>query len=143
MLLGGVAGTIWGGALADRVDRRRVVNLSLALTPLIAAGIALVGMHAPSYLLLVPLATAFGIALGLSASVVVVIGLEYLPQRIGVASGVTLGLAVTVGGLMAPVFGAIGDRFGLIPVFGTIAAFGVLAFAASLMLPRPVALMRA
>ncbi len=143
MLLGGVAGTVWGGALADRIDRRRVVNASLALTPIFAAAIAVAGSHAPSYAVLVPLAIAFGVALGLSAGVVVVIGQEYLPKRIGVASGVTLGLAVTVGGLMAPVFGALGDRDGLVPVFAAIAVFGVLAFIASLFLPKPAALGRA
>lgn len=142
LLLGGVAGTIWGGSLADRIDRRSVVTGSLVLTALFGCGIVIAGLRAPSYEVLVPLAIGFGFALGLSASVVVVLGQEYLPQRIGVASGMTLGLAVTIGGLMAPVFGAIGDRYGLIAVFVAIAIFGVLAAIASFWLPKPAGLAR-
>ena len=140
LLVGGAAGTVWGGAIADRIDRRRVVTLSLALTALCGAGIALCGLYAASYALFVPLAIAFGVSLGLSASVIVVIGQEYLPKRIGVASGLTLGLAVTIGGLAAPMFGAIGDRYGLVPVFEAIVVFAVLSLAGSFLLPRVHAL---
>ena len=38
-------------------------------------------------------------------SVLVVLGQEYLPHRVGMASGVTLGLAVSVGGMCAPLLG--------------------------------------
>ena len=136
MLVGGAVGTVVGGRLADRFDRRRIVSLSLVFTALFAAAIAYCGMHAPSFALLLLLGIGFGVALGLSASVIVVIGQEYLPKRIGVASGVTLGLAVTIGGLAAPVFGAIGDRYGLIPVFAVIAFFAVLSLALSFFMPQ-------
>ena len=45
--------------------------------------------------LLVPLA----VFLFMPTSVLVVLGQEYLPRRVGMASGVTLGLAVSVGGM--------------------------------------------
>ena len=45
--------------------------------------------------LLVPLA----VFIFMPTSVLVVLGQEYLPQRVGMASGVTLGLAVSVGGM--------------------------------------------
>lgn len=137
MLVGGVFGTMWGGRLADRVDRRHVVSWSLLLTAIAGAVIALAGHNAPYYAILIPLAVAFGMSLGLSASVVVVIGQEYLPKRIGVASGVTLGLAVTIGGLAAPLFGAIGDRYGLVTVFEVVAIFAAISFGASFILPKP------
>lgn len=140
LLVGGAAGTIWGGSIADRIDRRRVVTLSLALTAIFGAAIALCGLFAPSFVLFVPLGIAFGVSLGLSASVIVVIGQEYLPKRIGVASGLTLGLAVTIGGLAAPMFGAIGDRYGLVQVFEAIVVFAVLSLAGSFLLPRVHAL---
>ena len=136
LLLGGAAGTIWGGRLADRIDRRRVVSFSLALTAVFGVAICLAGLHAPFYPLVVLLATLFGISLGLSAGVIVLIGQEYLPTRIGVASGVTLGLAVTIGGLAAPIFGWIGDTRGLVSVYAAVTLFAVLSLAASFFMTK-------
>jgi FSR family fosmidomycin resistance protein-like MFS transporter len=137
LLLAGSIGTIWGGRLADRFDRRHVISVSLALTAVFAAAIAAAGHYAPSFALLVLLSIALGLVFGLSASVVVVVGQEYLPHRIGIASGVTLGLAVTIGGIAAPLFGAIGDHYGLVTVFSAIAVFSVLSLAVSFLMPRP------
>jgi MFS transporter, FSR family, fosmidomycin resistance protein len=143
MLIAGALGTLWGGRLADRFDRRHVVTFSMIGTTALGGAIVALGLYAPSFALLVPLGALFGLALGSSAGVLVVIGQEYLPQRIGIASGLTLGLSVTIGGLMAPVFGWIGDHHGLIAVFATIGAFALLALLASLALPKPPALERA
>ncbi len=143
MLLGGAAGTLWGGRLADRLDRRRVISISLLFTTVFGAAIVLAGTYVPQFAVLVPLAVAFGVSIGLSAGVIVVVGQEYLPQRIGMAAGVTLGLSVTIGGFAAPLFGAIGDRHGLIPVFATATVFAVLALAVSLVMPKPAQLARA
>jgi FSR family fosmidomycin resistance protein-like MFS transporter len=140
LLIAGAAGTVWGGKIADRIDRRRVVSLSLALTALSAIAIALCGTYAPSYALYVPLAIAFGFSLGISASVIVVIGQEYLPKRIGVASGLTLGLAVTIGGLAAPFFGTIGDRFGMVAIFAVVTIFAAMSLIGSFFMPRVHAL---
>ena len=143
LLVGGAIGTMQGGRLADRFDRRRIISLSLALTTVSAALLALCGAYLHFSLLMIALAFCFGTSLGLSAGVLVVLGQEYLPKHIGVASGVTLGLANTVGGLAAPAFGKIGDDFGLVMVFATIAAFALLAFAGSFTMPKPAALAKA
>ncbi|MEO6835100.1 MAG: MFS transporter [Candidatus Tumulicola sp.] len=138
MLLGGAFGTLWGGRLADRIDRRRVISVSLLFTTVFGAGIVVAGIYAPQFWTLVPIAVAFGIAIGLSAGVIVVIGQEYLPQRIGIAAGVTLGLSATIGGFAAPLFGVIGDRYGLLPVFAAATAFAVLSLGVSFFMPKPV-----
>jgi FSR family fosmidomycin resistance protein-like MFS transporter len=136
MLLAGVAGTLKGGKLADRYDRRRIILLSVALVCAIAVAIGIVGLlHAPVWVLFI-LALAIGYAISLSASVIVVVGQELLPNRIGVASGVTLGLAVSVGGIGAPIYGLIGDRAGLPIVFLAIAAVALVAAFGSALLPR-------
>lgn len=137
LLLGGAIGTMQGGRLADRVDRRRVITLSLALTAVFGALLALCGTYFHAYAAMTLLALGFGISLGLSAGVLVVLGQEYLPKHIGVASGVTLGLANTIGGLAAPAFGKVGDDFGLVMVYVTIAAFAVLAFGGTFLMPKP------
>ncbi len=136
LLLGGAGGTMLGGVLGDRFDRRHVISISLVLTALCAVAIAYTGaLQMPA--LTVVLAALFGTSLGLSAGVLVVLGQEYLPKRIGVASGVTLGLANTIGGIAAPAFGQIGDAFGLVSVFLTIAVFAVLALGGSVLMPKP------
>jgi MFS transporter, FSR family, fosmidomycin resistance protein len=136
LLAGGAAGTMLGGVLGDRFDRRHVISISLVLTALCGLAIAWTGaLQIPA--LTVVLAALFGASLGLSAGVLVVLGQEYLPKRIGVASGVTLGLANTIGGIAAPAFGHIGDTFGLVSVFLTIAIFAVLALGGSLVMPKP------
>jgi len=139
LLAGGAGGTMLGGLLGERVDRRRIISISLLFTALFAAAVAYTGSLA-LLPLTIALSLCFGIALGLSAGVLVVLGQEYLPKRIGVASGVTLGLANTIGGIAAPAFGHIGDIFGLVSVFLTIAIFAVLALAGSLAMPKPAAL---
>lgn len=137
LLFGGAIGTMTGGRLADRIDRRRVISLSLALTCACAAVLAVAGNYAPYLPVLTVLSFAFGVSLGLSAGVLVVVGQEFLPKHIGIASGVTLGLANTVGGLAAPAFGKLGDDHGLIAVFEVVAIFAFLALAMSFALPRP------
>lgn len=136
LLFAGAAGTLWGGRMGERHDRRRVISLSLLCAGVSAIALAVAGFYVPVYPLLCLLAIVFGVSLGLSAGVIVVVGQEYLPKRIGVASGVTLGLAVTIGGLSAPVFGAIGDHYGLVVVFATVALCALLSLAWSFFLPR-------
>jgi MFS transporter, FSR family, fosmidomycin resistance protein len=74
--------------------------------------------------ILVPLA----VFMFLPTSVLVVLGQEYLPNRVGMASGVTLGLAVSVGGMCAPLLGRMGDWYGMGRVFAVL--LGLLGLAA-------------
>jgi MFS transporter, FSR family, fosmidomycin resistance protein len=137
LLAGGAVGTIAGGLLGERMDRRRVVTLSLLFTTLAGLAIAIAGATLHSILLMIVLAPLFGVALGLAAGVLVVLGQEYLPKNIGIASGVTLGLANTIGGIAAPIFGHIGDAFGMVNLFLTIALFALLGTGGSLLMPKP------
>jgi len=81
--------------------------------------------------LLVPLA----VFLFLPTSVLVVLGQEYLPNRVGLASGVTLGLAVSVGGMCAPLLGRLGDRYGLGIVVAILLTLLAMAAAQTYALP--------
>lgn len=131
-LLGaGVVGTLVGGRLADRHGRRVVVLASLAgLAPLIAL-LATTTDARVAAALLVPV----GFVLYVPFSVLVVMGQEYLPNRIGTASGLTMGLAVTAGGLSAPLLGRLADHGGVAAPLLLVAALPVLAFAVALTLP--------
>ncbi len=65
----------------------------------------------------------------------VVLGQSYLPRRVGLASGITLGLAFSFGGLTTPLLGYIGDHHGLRATIGVVACMPLLCLALSLMLP--------
>jgi len=129
-----VAGTLIGGQLADRYGRRIVVVVSFAaLGPLLFLFLSAHALGAAG-ILLVPV----GIALAASTSVVVVMAQEYLPDRIGLAAGVTQGMSMTVGGMLMPVFGAVADHYGLRYALALLALVPALAFAMSLTLEETV-----
>src|SRR5262249_38035085 len=46
-------------------------------------------------------------------SLQVTLGQDYLPSRVGTASGITLGLTVSIGGLVSPVIRALADATSL------------------------------
>jgi FSR family fosmidomycin resistance protein-like MFS transporter len=131
MLLGGAVGTLIGGPLADRVGRRTVlVGSMLALPPLI------VGFLISGPVLAVVFAAFAGAVTIATFAVTIVMGQEYLPGRIGVASGVTIGLSIGLGGAGAPLLGLVADAHGPRAVFELIAVFPLLALLLSLALPH-------
>jgi FSR family fosmidomycin resistance protein-like MFS transporter len=132
MLFAGVFGTLAGGWLADRFGRRVVVFGSMVgLLPLLLAFV-IASRPGLALAILVPI----GIALSLPFSVMTVLGQEYLPGRVGTASGVTIGLAVTLGGLVAPLLGRFADVHGLRAAVWTIVFVPAFGAAAALTLPR-------
>ncbi len=132
LLLGGIAGTLIGGRLADRVGRRPILVGSMALLPPLIF-LLLEMERGPVLVLLLVLVGAMVVA---SYTVTVVMGQEYLPNRVGVASGVTLGLAIGMGGVGASVLGIVADRFSLETVMVIIAALPLAALALTLTLPK-------
>jgi MFS transporter, FSR family, fosmidomycin resistance protein len=131
MLLGGAAGTLIGGSLADRFGRRTVLVGSMIVTPPLIVGFLLSG----PVLALVFAALAGAVTIATFA-VTIVMGQEYLPGRLGVSAGVTIGLSIGLGGVGAPLLGVLGDSAGLRAVFETVAALPLAALALTLALPR-------
>ncbi|WP_326686473.1 MULTISPECIES: MFS transporter [unclassified Streptomyces] len=104
LYLGGAVGTVAGGMFAARWGRVPVVQWSYALTALAVAGVVFV----PGPLLYVCVAlTSAGLYVPFSLHVT--LGQDYLPRRVGTAGGVTLGLTVSIGGLVSPLIGALAD----------------------------------
>jgi MFS transporter, FSR family, fosmidomycin resistance protein len=129
----GVIGTLSGGWLADHWQRVGVLRLGYGLG---AAAILLV-VAAPDVVVLFIAAFVLGIVLFAPFAVQVTLGQDFLPNRIGIASGVTLGLAVSAGGVAAPLFGWLADSYGLPTALGTIAAFPAVACALTFLLRDP------
>jgi FSR family fosmidomycin resistance protein-like MFS transporter len=128
-----VVGTLLGGRMADRYGRKIVVATSMAAqVPFVLVFLRSGGVTMAS-IFLIPI----GLALAASTSVVVVMGQEYLPNRVGLAAGVTLGLSMTVGGLLMPLVGSIADHYGLRTAMTLLALVPAIAFALSLGLHEP------
>lgn len=128
----GIAGSLIGGQLADRIGRKPVIVLGFVLAsltffwaytttnPLIAFAALIVA----------------GVAFNLPVSASVILGQEYLPNSIGTASGVTMGLAVSAGGILSPVLGHIGDKHGLGLVMQIVIWLTVASLVASALMPK-------
>jgi len=131
--LAGVAGNLLGGKLADRVGHRRVALAGFVLlTPLIPL---LLWVPNQAAALLALMAT--GACLASTYSPVIILGQQYLPNHIGLSSGVTLGIAVAIGGVTTPLLGRIGDMYGLWYALAVLAILPVLSAGLALTLPPP------
>ncbi len=129
-LAAGALGTLVGGGLVDRWGARTVlVGTMVAILPLL---LLLPLVAEPAAMLLVGTIGFFTIA---SFSVTVVLGQAYLPNHVGLASGVTLGLAIGLGGVMATALGVVADTWGVETVLWTIAVLPVPAILLAISLP--------
>jgi MFS transporter, FSR family, fosmidomycin resistance protein len=104
----GALGGMLGGYLSDRIGRQRVIVSSLVSFPIFMA--VAMRLSGPFSWLFLAIA---GISLLASFSVTVVFAQELLPQHLGVASGLTLGLSFGAGGVGVGLSGLLADLFGL------------------------------
>ncbi|OMP67250.1 MFS transporter [Domibacillus epiphyticus] len=123
----GVAGTFFGGPLADRFGRKNVLLFSM----IGAVPFTLMLPHLPEFAVL-PVLIITGFIILSSFSVAVVYAQELLPGKVGMASGLIVGLAFGMGALGAVLFGMMADSFGIrsvmllagaLPLLGVIAVF--------------------
>jgi FSR family fosmidomycin resistance protein-like MFS transporter len=129
-LFAGALGTLLGGPLADRHGRRRVLLGSFAVsTPLILV-YALVGGAVGVVALTLSGAAVIG-----TFGVSLVMSQEYMPGRVGMASGLSIGFAIGLGGIAALTLGAVADAVDLQTAVVTTAVGPALCIALTLLLP--------
>jgi MFS transporter, FSR family, fosmidomycin resistance protein len=104
----GVLGTFFGGPLADRFGKRNMILFSL----LGSAPFALLLPHV-SPVWVYPILVALGFVLSSSFSVTVVYAQELIPGKVGMASGLIIGLAFGMGAVGAVALGKLADLYGL------------------------------
>jgi len=131
MLFGGAAGTLTMGPLADRFGRRTILGASMLLLPPLIFCFTLAGPFVGMALLVLVGAATVG-----TFGITVVMGQEYLPGRIGLAAGITMGLSIGLGGVGAPLLGLVADSSGLSFTMLVIAVLPVLGILLTLTLPR-------
>ena len=134
MLVSGAVGTLVLGPVADRVGlRRTLLGTQIAVPVLIVVFVAVGGVLGTLSLMLVGLCVVgtFGVTM--------VLGQLYLPQRVGMASGLTVGLAMGIGGVAAVILGAVADAIDLETALYVAAAAPAFGAVLCLFLPAPVA----
>jgi FSR family fosmidomycin resistance protein-like MFS transporter len=130
MLLAGGLGTLAAGPIADRVGRRPVLVASMAgVAPLTVVYVVVGGVPGAIALALV------GICVIGTFGVTMVMSQEYLPRRIGMASGLSIGLSIGLGGIAAVALGAVADSVDLRTAMYAIAAAAVPGFVLAVLLP--------
>jgi MFS transporter, FSR family, fosmidomycin resistance protein len=132
-LAGGVLGTLAGGRIGDRIGLVRTVRLGNVLLVPSLVGLLLCDNR---YVAL-PVILVVGLVTNIPFAVLIKLGQDYLPTRPGTAAGVTLGLAVSAGGLLMPVLGIVAEHHGPHGVFATLAVLPVIAIALSQVLREP------
>jgi len=134
MLLAGAAGTLALGPVADRIGLRRTLVVTQALLPpLILVFVYVGGVVGALALMLVGMCVVgtFGVTMVLSQL--------YLPRHVGMASGLSVGMAMGVGGVAAVVLGALADAIDLETAL-TVSAFApALGLVLCVLLPAPAA----
>ncbi|MBU1012600.1 MAG: MFS transporter, partial [Bacteroidetes bacterium] len=128
----GIFGNLIGGKLADRLGQKKVILLGfLGLTLFLPIFIFINNVQL-ALLLMVPI----GFILYATYSPSIVMGQNYLPNRVGLSSGITLGVAISIGGAATPVIGKIADIYGIWVAIATVACLPILFFAIAMSLPE-------
>lgn len=104
----GAAGTFFGGPMADKIGRKNVIVLSLALPIPLCLLLPYVPLWAVIMLL-----SFIGFIIMLSFSVTVVYAQELVPSKIGTMAGLTVGLAFGMGAIGSVVIGILMDSIGI------------------------------
>jgi MFS transporter, FSR family, fosmidomycin resistance protein len=132
MLLAGAVGTLLLGPLADRIGLRPTLAVTQALvTPLILVFVYIGGVPGAVALMLV------GVCIVGSFGVTMVLSQLYLPRHVGMASGLSIGLAMGIGGVAAVVLGAVADAIDLKTALTISALVPALGLIVCLRLPAP------
>jgi len=137
MLLAGAAGTLLLGPVADRIGLRTTLVITQALvTPLVLVFIYVGGIPGAIALMFV------GVCVVGTFGVTMVLSQLYLPRHVGMASGLSVGLAMGVGGVAAVILGAVADAVDLKTALTICALAPALGVVICLRLPAPATRVR-
>ena len=111
-----------GGHLADRFGITRVTKAGWIL--LLPSLFFLTKITNPVLVLLMLVPLSIGNSM--VTSTLTVLGQKYLPKNIGFASGITMGLGNSIGGMVTPILGSYADVHGLTATLGFLSLLPLL-----------------
>jgi MFS transporter, FSR family, fosmidomycin resistance protein len=131
MLVAGAVGTLALGPVADRIGLRRTLLLTQAALPFLIVTFVIVGGVVGTIALML-----VGLCVVGTFGVTIVLSQLYLPGHLGVASGLSVGLSMGLGGIAAVLLGAVADAIDLQTALYVMAAAPAFGCIACLLLPR-------
>jgi FSR family fosmidomycin resistance protein-like MFS transporter len=132
MLLAGALGTLVLGPVADRIGLRRTLVVTQALiAPLILVFVYVGGVPGTIAVMLV------GVCVVGTFGVTMVLSQLYLPRHVGMASGLSVGLSMGIGGVAAVGLGAVADAIDLKTALTICAIAPAIGVIFCLRLPAP------
>ncbi len=131
-LLAATFGAVVGGPVADRYGYKKTVIVTLGVGSICLYLFYFTG-GVWSFIFL----TLSGFILLSSNAVTMAMGQSFMPKRTGMASGLILGLAMGVGGIIVTGLGWVADHWGIIWALQVIFLLPILAFLIFFFLPYP------
>lgn len=132
--LAGAFATLMSGYTARRVQVKRLMIGAYALTAVLIALFAVCRILPLSIVLIIALALVVDISYPSS----VALGQSFVPNHLGMASGLSFGVVVCVGGIASPFLGMAGDAVGLTPVMLVLVGVALVASLISCFVPSSV-----
>lgn len=130
-LFAGAVGTLVAGPAADRIGLRNVILISMG----VMAPLMYLFTIAAGWLVMV-LVAMLGFAVISTFAITVVFSHELLPYNVGLASGITMGFGIGMGGVGTTFLGWVADVWGLPMVFHVMIFLPLAALLLTLFLPR-------
>lgn len=125
-------GTIASGWAGQLLGAKKLIIVSYACVAIEVVIFAFNG----SLIVALILVALLALTCDISYPSAVAMGQSFVPHHLGMASGLSFGVMVCIGGLMTPVFGLIGDYFGLQVVMLCVTAIALLGIIIALFIPK-------
>ncbi|MDL2280261.1 MFS transporter [Selenomonadales bacterium OttesenSCG-928-I06] len=133
LLILGVIVTLLGGILSDKFGYKKTMIIFCTLTvPLL-----FLFTHTSNPIFAMSLLIPLGFSLFAPYSAMIVLGQSYLAKSVGFASGVTMGLAFSVGGMVLPGLGWVADNYSLQQAMQILGYVAIVIAIFSFLLPKP------
>lgn len=130
-LIAGAMGTLFGGNLSDKLSRKQViVGSMLIIIPMLYLMPRTAGLPAAALL------AVTGFFFLASFGPTVLIAQDLMPNYIGLASGLSIGLSVGLGGCGVLALGTLADYIGLEAILKFLAIMPLLAALLAMMFPK-------
>lgn len=132
-LLGGVAGTYVGSILSDRLGARKILlgSITLSIPAIYCITIATTKLFAMASVVIA------GFCIIGSFATTIIIAQCMMPNNVGMASGLTIGLSVGLGGFGVTILGVLADKFGLPMVMQLLVWLPIVAAITAIWIPIP------